>query len=51
MYIGIKIPFVLVSVTIEQGHSLLTVDYHELFNSFGNAYRLILPYDILLESL
>ena len=29
--IGIKIPFFTVSVTIELGHSLLTVRYHELF--------------------
>ena len=30
--IGVKIPFFRVSVTIERGHSLLTVGYHELFN-------------------
>jgi hypothetical protein len=30
--IGIKIPFLRVSVTIEPGRSLLTVRYHELFD-------------------
>jgi hypothetical protein len=31
--ICIKIPFSRVSVTVEPGHSLLTVRYHELFDS------------------
>ena len=30
--IGIEIPFLRVSVTIEPGRSLLTVRYHELFD-------------------
>jgi hypothetical protein len=34
--IGIKIPFFRVSVTIEPGRSLLTVRYHELFESNSN---------------
>ena len=32
--IGIKIPFSTVLVTVEPGHSLLTVCYHELFENF-----------------
>ena len=31
--IGIKISFFRVSVTVEPGHSLLTVRYHELLDS------------------
>jgi hypothetical protein len=31
--IGIKIPFFRVSVTVEPGRSLLTVRYHELFET------------------
>jgi hypothetical protein len=33
VFIGIKIPFFRVSVTIEPGRSLLTVRYHGLFDS------------------
>jgi hypothetical protein len=34
VFIGIKILFFRVSVTIEPGRSLLTVRYHELFDSY-----------------
>ena len=37
MSIGIKNPFFKVSVTIELGHSLLSVSYHELFDNTAAA--------------
>ena len=37
--IGIKIPFLRVSVTIEPGSSLLKVRYHELFDLSSVPYK------------
>jgi hypothetical protein len=49
VFIGTKIPFSRVSITIEPGHSLLRVRYQELFG-FKIEVRLTLLLDLKFSS-